>query len=120
MKMPRERKTKMTRDRPLAAKGRRRTSDKLNRELAECRRQLKAALEQQTATSDILRVINNSPTDSQPVFDTIVRNARQLCGARFGVLHRFDGERLHLAAYDVTPDVLKVLRGVYPMRPSRS
>jgi two-component system NtrC family sensor kinase len=105
---------------PTAARRRGVSDDKLKQELAECRRQLKEALEQQTATSDILRVINSSPTDSRPVFDTIVRNARQLCGARFGVLHRFDGERLHLAAYDVTPEVLKVLQRAYPMRPSRS
>jgi GAF domain-containing protein/CheY-like chemotaxis protein len=78
------------------------------------------ALEQQTATSNILRAISSSPTDVQPVFDTIVRNAVQLCGARFGVLHRFDGEQLHLAAHDVTSEVLEILRRAYPMRPSRS
>src|SRR5262249_53140337 len=78
------------------------------------------ALEQQTATANILRAISSSPTDVQPVFDTIIKNAVQLCNARFGVLHRFDGEQLHLAAYDVTPEVLEVLRRVYPMRPSRS
>jgi GAF domain-containing protein/CheY-like chemotaxis protein len=82
--------------------------------------ELRVALEQQTATSEILRVISSSPTDVQPVFDTIVRSAVQLCGARFGVLHRFDGEQLHVVAHDVTPDVLEVLRRAYPMRPSRS
>ncbi|HEU4370825.1 MAG TPA: GAF domain-containing protein, partial [Methylomirabilota bacterium] len=81
---------------------------------------LTEALEQQTATADILRVISSSPTDVQPVFEAIVRNAVQLCGARFGVLHRFDGEQLHLVAHDVTPEVLEVLRRAYPMRPSRS
>ena len=49
-----------------------------------------------------------------------MRNARRLCSARFGVLHRFDGELLHLVACDVTPEVLEVLRRAYPMRPSRS
>jgi GAF domain-containing protein/CheY-like chemotaxis protein len=81
---------------------------------------LTEALEQQTATSEILRVISSSPTDVQPVFDTIVRNAVQLCGARFGVVHRFDGEQLHVVAHDVTADVLEVLQRAYPMRPSRS
>ena len=81
---------------------------------------LTEALEQQTATANILRVISSSPTDVQPVFDTIVRSAVQLCGARFGVMHRFDGEQLHLAACDVTPEVLEVLQRTYPMRPSRS
>jgi len=81
---------------------------------------LTEALEQQTATSAILRVISSSPTDVQPVFDAIVRNAVQLCGASFGVLHRFDGERLHVVAHDVTPEVLEGLRRAYPMRPSHS
>ena len=81
---------------------------------------LTEALEQQTATSAILRVISSSPTDVQPVFDAIVRNAVQLCGASFGVLHRFDGEQLHVVAHDVTPDVLEGLRRAYPMRPSHS
>src|SRR5262249_50375412 len=73
----------------------------LEHKVEERTRELTEALEQQTATGEILRVISSSPTDVQPVFDTIVRSAVQLCGARFGVLHRFDGERLHLAAYDV-------------------
>jgi GAF domain-containing protein/CheY-like chemotaxis protein/anti-sigma regulatory factor (Ser/Thr protein kinase) len=81
---------------------------------------LTEALEQQTATANILRVISSSPTDVQPVFDTIIRSAVQLCSARFGVLHQFDGEQLHLAACDVTPEVLEVLQRAYPMRPSRS
>jgi two-component system, NtrC family, sensor kinase len=82
--------------------------------------ELRESLEQQQAIAEILEVINRSPGDLPPVFDAIVRNARRLCGARFGVLHRFDGELLYLAACDVTPEVLEVLRSAYPMRPSRS
>src|SRR5262249_12654301 len=77
--------------------------------------ELQEALDQQTATTGVLRAISNSPTDVQPVFNTIVRNAVQLCAARFGVLHRFDGAQLHLAAHDVTPEVLDVLQQSYPM-----
>ena len=73
------------------------------------------------ATAEILRVISSSPNDVQPVFDTIVRNAVRLCGARFGAVHRFDGERLHLAAHhNLTPEMLGVLQRAYPMRPTRS
>ena len=53
------------------------------------------ALEQQTATSEILRVISRSPTDVQPVFDTIVRSAVRLCDGLFSALFQFDGELLH-------------------------
>jgi GAF domain-containing protein/CheY-like chemotaxis protein/anti-sigma regulatory factor (Ser/Thr protein kinase) len=93
---------------------------RLFKELEARNSELRTALEQQTATANILRAISSSPTDVQPVFDTIVQNARELCNARFGVLHRFDGEQLHVAASDVTPEVLEVLQRTYPMRPSRS
>ena len=59
---------------------------------------LTEALEQQTATSEILGVISSSPTDIQPVFETIAANALRLCSATFGAVFRFDGELIHLAA----------------------
>src|SRR5262249_56635809 len=52
--------------------------------LQEKHRELTEALEQQTATGEILRVISSSPTDVQPVFDAIVRNAVRLCNGQFG------------------------------------
>gem|GEM_PF-144445 len=83
-------------------------------------RELTDALDRQTATGEILSAISRSSTDIQPVFDTIVRNAVRLCGARVGALHRFDGERLHLVAHDVTPEALGALQRAYPRRPDRS
>jgi GAF domain-containing protein/CheY-like chemotaxis protein len=81
---------------------------------------LTEALEQQTATSEILRVISSSPTDVQPVFDTIVRHAPRLCGANFCLLYRFDGTLLYLVAHQNVPgDLLALLRRLYPMPPSR-
>jgi two-component system, NtrC family, sensor kinase len=62
------------------------------------RRSLGEALEQQTATADILRVMSRSPSDVQPVFDAIVQNAVKLCDGLFGTVLRLDGDRLHLAA----------------------
>jgi PAS domain S-box-containing protein len=91
-----------------------------NRALTAAHAHVTEALEQQTATSEILRVISSTPTDAQPVFATIVRNAVQLSGARFGALFRFDGERLHLVAHhNLTPEAFDVLRRAYPMQPSR-
>jgi GAF domain-containing protein len=84
-------------------------------------RELTEALEQQTATSAILRVISTSPTDVQPVFETIVRNAVALCGSLFANVFRLDGELLHfVASHNVGPDYVELLRAKYPMRPDSS
>jgi len=58
----------------------------------------KEALEQQTATSEILGVIASSPTDIQPVFDVVAENAARLCDADDVIIHRVEGDVLRLAA----------------------
>src|SRR5688572_6948847 len=78
------------------------------------------ALEQQTATSEILRVISSSPTDVQPVFDAIAAKALDLCQATTGWVYRFDGELIHIAAaHSLRPEAVEVVRQSYPMPPSR-
>ena len=54
-------------------------------------RELSEALEQQTATSEVLRVISSSPGELEPVFQAMLENAVQICAASFGVLLRFEG-----------------------------
>jgi GAF domain-containing protein/anti-sigma regulatory factor (Ser/Thr protein kinase) len=90
-------------------------------ELGARNRDLTEALEQQTATAEILRVMSQSQTDVQPVFDTIVRSAMKLCGGLNSVLFQFDGELLHhVAQHDVTPEGLEELHRVFPARPTRA
>jgi len=92
-----------------------------NRALTEAHAQVSEALEQQTATSEILRVISSSPTDVQPVFDTIIRSAATLCSATFGNVQRFDGEFMHLVAhYSHSPEWLASMQQLYPRRPDRT
>ncbi len=92
----------------------------LEKRLAEALQREQVLVEQQTATAEILSVISSSPTDVQPVFDTITQNALELCGAASSLLTTFDGELLHLAALaNVRPGVADSLRRVYPMRPGR-
>src|SRR5262249_1062908 len=68
------------------------------------------SLEQQTATSEGLQVISSSSGDLQPIFETMLANARRQCGAKFGTLHLYDGGEFHSAASHNTPPALADLR----------
>jgi signal transduction histidine kinase len=67
-----------------------------NRALTLAHAQVTEALEQQTATSEILRVIASSPTNIQPVLDTIAANAVRVCGAEDGLIWQLRGDSLRL------------------------
>jgi signal transduction histidine kinase len=80
----------------------------------------KEALDRQTATSEILRVISRSRTDVQPVFDAIAAKALDLCRATTGWVYTFDGELIHVAAaHGLSPEGIEARRRSYPMPPSR-
>jgi GAF domain-containing protein len=86
-----------------------------NRALTQAHGQVTEALERQTATSDILRVISSSPTDVQPVFDTIVRSATRLCRAVAAAVFVTDGRTLYEPAnYGGAPEALAAARAQYP------
>jgi two-component system NtrC family sensor kinase len=90
-----------------------------NRALTEAHAQVTDALEQQTATAEILRVISQSQTDVQPVFDTIVRSAVRLCDGLFSSVFQFDGELIHnVAQHNYTPEALEEVHRIYPTRPT--
>ena len=93
---------------------------RLFKELAARNRDLTQTLEQQTATGEILRVISTSPTDAQPVFDTIARSVVGLCQAAFGFVFRFDGTLMHVVAHHNLPaEAVAALERQWPMRPDR-
>jgi hypothetical protein len=88
-------------------------------EVTRLPRELNEALEQQTATSEVLRVISSSPGDLQPVFAAMLESAVRICDAKFGNIYRWDGEVLHLLASHNTPPALAEARKHSPLRPIR-
>jgi signal transduction histidine kinase len=81
--------------------------------------ELRESLEQQTATSEVLGVISNSPTNVQPVFDSIAESAVRLCSGQFSFVVRFNGKVMDFASsFGLSEEGLDVFRSMMPMPPS--
>jgi GAF domain-containing protein len=79
--------------------------------------ELRESLEEQTATSDVLKVISTSPGELQPVFDAMLAKAARICDASFGNIFRRDGDGLHLVGTHNTPPALAEARRRTPVQP---
>jgi signal transduction histidine kinase len=89
----------------------------LEQQLESCRRELAEALEQQTATSEVLKIISSSPGDLKSVFEAILENATRICEAKFGVLNLHENGALRMGAMHNVPSAfaewLQGQRGAY-------
>ena len=91
---------------------------RLLNELRQRTTDLSEALNQQTATSEVLQVISRSQGDLQPVFETMLENAIRICDAQFGNIYRWDGDALHSLATHKTPSAFAEARQRISIRPS--
>src|SRR5437764_9768759 len=83
-------------------------------EAARLALELGEARERQAATSEVLSLISDAPTDLLPVFDRIVRNAARLCQSVLSAVYRRDGEQVHLVAHDqFSPESVAAVRKAY-------
>ena len=87
-------------------------------EVARLTRELKEAQEQQTATSEVLRVISGSPGDLKPVFNAMLEKAVRICDAKFGTMYLCDGGKLRLIAAHNVPTAFEEVRGDGPLTPA--
>ena len=90
---------------------------RLLRELRQRTDDLTESLEQQTATSEVLQVISSSPGELEPVFEKMLENATHVCGANFGTMNLWDGEKFNIVADHNVPPAFAALRQRMPIRP---
>jgi len=91
---------------------------RLLNELRQRTSDLSEALEQQTATSEVLRVISSSPGELEPVFQAMLANATRLCEANFGSLYLYEGDAFRITAMHNAPPAYEEVRRREPVMDS--
>jgi transcriptional regulator with GAF, ATPase, and Fis domain len=92
----------------------------LQKQIERQARELEESRQQQAASSRVLHIIGGSPGALTPVFQAIVKNAVEVCGARFGAVFKMEGDLLHLVAdYNLITKQRQLLEAMYPMTPNR-
>jgi class 3 adenylate cyclase/putative methionine-R-sulfoxide reductase with GAF domain len=111
------RRTKNTKSRnaPKAVRRRSSSSANLEKEIARLGSELNEALQRQTASSEVLRLISNSHSDLTRLFEAILTNATQLCDANFGVMTLYEGEAFRVVAMHNAPPAFVELRRREPV-----
>ena len=87
----------------------------LEKKLEARTRELNEALEQQTATAEVLRVISSSPDKLEPVFEAMLASATRICGAKFGMLYLSEGDCFRCAAHHNVPPAMAEHRRLHPV-----
>src|SRR4029078_37284 len=93
------------------------TTADLQEQLGRALRERDEALEQQMATSEVLKVISSSPGKLEPVFETMLANAVRVCGANFGIMDRYDGDAYCNVAMHNVPPAFAEMRRSNPVIP---
>jgi two-component system, NtrC family, sensor kinase len=107
---------------PTAARRSSLSIAELREQVAVLARELAESREEQTATSEVLRIISESPGDLAPVFQAMLENATSICGAKFGMLFRYHDGLFHLAASLNLPPPLAdfmIRQGAFAPEPGR-
>src|SRR5262249_29535106 len=108
---------------PTAASRRSSSVAKLQEQVTFLTRELAEARQQQTATSEVLRVVSSSPGEPSPVFEAMLANATRICEAKFGTLYLYEGGGLRMVGSHKTPPALAKARRlgtIYPTGPGSS
>jgi signal transduction histidine kinase len=106
------------RNAPKAVRRRKPSAADANEKIALLEHRLSEALQQQTATSEVLKVISSSPSDLEPVFQAVLANATRICGAKFGTLYLYKGDAFYATAFHNAPLAFVEARKNRPLHPA--